>query len=1279
MGNTSSDNGWKFVEASNTSSPFNFTIDYTILNGGSVSVGDIIQYFVVAQDMAPTPNVGINTGTFATAPSSVALVSGNFPIGGTINSFNIVASISGTVTVGTGGTYPSLTGAGGLFADINAKVVSGNIIAEILDNLTEDGTNALNQFNESGGPWTLTIRPADASTKTISGSYAGGLIRLNGADRVTFDGRFSGSGTWLTFQNTSTSSSAVFMLMSLGTGQGATNNTIRNCNIIAGSNSATTYGIHIGSNTLGTGGADNDDNTIRENNISKARIGIWVQGSATSNPGLIDNLNIIGNSVGSNVTADQIGFYGIELGNVSNADVSQNTVFNIIGATSNPVGIQVGSGVINSLFSRNNINSIQYIGSGGYGARGMVFATANSSSNNTIVNNVIYNILADGDNSLETYLPAGIWLQSGGGYNLYYNSVNMYGTVTVGIYTSLNAALYISSGVANLDIRNNIFVNTINKTSYTNTSYSIYSVPTSISTINYNDYYGSGSQYVLGYLSSNQTTLSAWQTATSQDANSISTDPLFASATNLAPQAGSPVLFAGTPITGITTDIDGVERSSTNPSIGAYELENGNTGKWIVYGAADNASNYSTWTHGSNQGDGFGAWSITTGGGGSAGAFLGDPFANAGISGMSNPSFALFANPGGSGAFVNADRSLIIPLPDGATLSFDYGTNWDTDTPSGNKGFNLYTGGISGTQIININQSNSATITINSNDMFTAYGTNKITFNFEQISATQLRVYATGRDGVQTFDQTLTVAGRVDAIRFYASGLNDNNANREPYFNNFKIVTTLSTPATKTADIRGKVLIESPTTYGNVLIPSGHSLQINPTQSLTTNHLVNNAGSAGVLIRSTSAGTGSLLHNTNNVPAKIERYITGNTMLTGTYDYHLVSVPLNAGVTAAQFLGSYLYEFNTSTQSWAGLGSSTSTPLPNDRGYMIFYPNTSTTYTFTGQLNNGSFTASTPLTAADQFALVPNPYPSALDWDASSGWTKTNLQNAIWIWNPVMDQYASYIGGVGANGGTQYIPVGQAFFVKSNAASPVLGMNNGVRVHNNSPFFKHSGQLPNLLRIHAQGNNRQDEIVLHLRQGSLTTKDEFDGDKLYGAPVAPQLYFILPDGRELAINNIPPDAPPISLPVGFKLQAEAQVNLSFEGLETFGNELHFVLEDLLTGSLVNLRENPTYAFVHNPANNAQRFVLHLTSVTAAPDAPALAQARFWMHGNDICIALPDVQQPVTFELFDALGRHLGSYRRDAAPLIRIPAPKAAAVIIRATTGNKVYSSKVFTR
>jgi hypothetical protein len=79
--------GWKFVQATGAGgSPFSFNINYAIIFGGTVSTGDTIQYFVDAQDLATPANVSINSGTFAAAPSSVALTSAAFPIGGTINS-----------------------------------------------------------------------------------------------------------------------------------------------------------------------------------------------------------------------------------------------------------------------------------------------------------------------------------------------------------------------------------------------------------------------------------------------------------------------------------------------------------------------------------------------------------------------------------------------------------------------------------------------------------------------------------------------------------------------------------------------------------------------------------------------------------------------------------------------------------------------------------------------------------------------------------------------------------------------------------------------------------------------------------------------------------------------------------------------------------------------------------------------------------------------------------------------------------------------------------------
>ncbi|MCX6158193.1 MAG: hypothetical protein NTY74_09485 [Ignavibacteriae bacterium] len=100
--NGSGSDGWKYVEANGSDSPFDFDIDYNLLNGGmGVAAGNILQYFVIAQDNAGTANVGINSGTFADVPASVDLKTASFPIGGSINSFVITnLPLSGTYNVG---------------------------------------------------------------------------------------------------------------------------------------------------------------------------------------------------------------------------------------------------------------------------------------------------------------------------------------------------------------------------------------------------------------------------------------------------------------------------------------------------------------------------------------------------------------------------------------------------------------------------------------------------------------------------------------------------------------------------------------------------------------------------------------------------------------------------------------------------------------------------------------------------------------------------------------------------------------------------------------------------------------------------------------------------------------------------------------------------------------------------------------------------------------------------------------------------------------------------
>ncbi|MFM9024669.1 MAG: hypothetical protein ACKON7_04920, partial [Planctomycetaceae bacterium] len=203
--------------------------------------------------------------------------------------------------------------------------------------------------------------------------------------------------------------------------------------------------------------------------------------------------------------------------------------------------------------------------------------------------------------------------------------------------------------------------------------------------------------------------------------------------------------------------------------------------------AADNAGNYSGgWGNGTDGGLGFGPWafSVNSGAGGFAGAFIGDPV-SAGITNFGTQAFGLYANPAGSGASVTVLRPFDGPMGVGDTFSFQWAVNWDSNSSSGNKGFNLFTGGT--TQVLNVNQGSfPGPIVVNSATTSLAYGTNPMTWTMSLVSPTSLVVQATPRTGGTSvaYSGTFAVTQGPDAISLYASQMAGGDQ-RQPYFNTF--------------------------------------------------------------------------------------------------------------------------------------------------------------------------------------------------------------------------------------------------------------------------------------------------------------------------------------------------------------------------------------------------------------------------------------------------------------------------------------------------------------
>lgn len=334
--------GWKYVEANGSVSPFDFTINYTLLNAGSVSVGDVIQYFVVAQDNSVATNVGINSGIFAATPTSVALTGAQFGITGTINQYSITANVyNGTsYTVGTlgGETWSSFTNAGGFFDALNNGVISGNVTVTVTSDIaTETGAITLNPIAEDGpGGYTVSVVPSFSVLKTISGNPGGtvALIKMNGNKRVTIDGRYRGAGSYLAFVNTNITAGTGGETFQINNGSSAI---LLEYLTIQGNVQSGVGGVVNVAGT--TGSVGNSNITVDNCNISNYTggnpyFGISTTGQSQSinNSNItFSNNNIFDWGVNSSVTSNS---FGLLISNTSGSTFSGNSLYRTTALTS---------------------------------------------------------------------------------------------------------------------------------------------------------------------------------------------------------------------------------------------------------------------------------------------------------------------------------------------------------------------------------------------------------------------------------------------------------------------------------------------------------------------------------------------------------------------------------------------------------------------------------------------------------------------------------------------------------------------------------------------------------------------------------------------------------------------------------------------------------------------------------------------------------------------------------------------------------------------------------
>ncbi|APU69973.1 T9SS type A sorting domain-containing protein [Christiangramia flava] len=269
----------------------------------------------------------------------------------------------------------------------------------------------------------------------------------------------------------------------------------------------------------------------------------------------------------------------------------------------------------------------------------------------------------------------------------------------------------------------------------------------------------------------------------------------------------------------------------------------------------------------------------------------------------------------------------------------------------------------------------------------------------------------------------------------------------------------------------------------------------------------------------------------------------------------------------------------------------------------------------TGIVNNGSQSISLQnhnRKYTKGFNLVGNPYPSPIDW-SKSGWTKTNIDDAVYFFQSSGGQYAgaytSFINGISSDGSsTAIIPSMQGFFVHVSddpsgnyPVSGTLGMDNSVRVNDyDQQFYKTPINSRPLIRLSAGFKNGQKDALVLYAESFATENYENDLDALKMLNTNAELpnFYSFSEDREISINAIDFEAKKQSIiPLGLQVQKNGQIEIQLQDLENFDSEKKIFLCDEQSGKTWNLLKEKAALHLQKGTYN-YRFSLLLSTGTA---------------------------------------------------------------------------------
>ena len=465
-------------------------------------------------------------------------------------------------------------------------------------------------------------------------------------------------------------------------------------------------------------------------------------------------------------------------------------------------------------------------------------------------------------------------------------------------------------------------------------------------------------------------------------------------------------------------------------------------------------------------------------------------------------------------------------------------------------------------------------------------------------------------------------------------------------------------------------------------------IRVAQTVALTSGNLTTSANQMLTLLSTPTAGTALVVNTAGAVvgPATVQRAIDPAFNAGVGYRHYsspVVSTTLSDLTTTSGFTAIYNQSYNNSTTP------NSTNPFPNvfgydqtrvtlaansvpafDQGY--FVPSASdpmgvlTGYTVNipatalvdvmGTLNTGTVTRSNLTRGAQPqsgWQFLGNPYPSPLDFSQTAGVTRTNVDDAIYVYQSTgkfAGQYRGYVNGVG----NPLVATMQGFFtrVSTGQTTGSFALNNAARVTTFSTqpsFNRGTAETRPLVAMQLKGaaGTFADETYVYFEQGASAAFDaHFDAYKLASSSGVSVSSIIA--GEELSVNGLPLLATPTAsttVPLNVSVPAQGSYTLNATELVNFGTNTQVFLLDTQTGSRTNLAQQPLYSFTAATTSLPGRFSLYFgpsANPLATNNAALAKQVQLFpnpAHGSFTLLLPAEMgRTPVTATLYNQLGQ-----------------------------------------